>query len=127
MAYLTYDEYAAYNTGVTLSAEDFAVQYFYAETAIDSYIGRHINTPSEKLKKAVAMQIALSSKSGGVEYYVSSASTTELASESVPNYSYSMSAKTKTQYTAAKDAYGLFPAVASLLTEYYVQGIDVIL
>lgn len=127
MAYLTYQEYCAYNTGVTISEEDFAVLYFYAETAIDGYIGRHIDNPSDKLKKATALQIALSSKSGGVEYYVSSSATTQLTSESVPNYSYSMSAKTQSQYTAAKDVYGIFPSVASLLTEYYIQGIDVIL
>lgn len=127
MAYLTYAEFLTYNTGVTITADDFAVLYFYAETAIDSYIGRHIDTPSDKLKKATALQIALSSKNGGLEYYVTSGATTQLTSESVPNYSYSMSAKTQSQYTAAKDVYGLFPVVASMLTEYYIQGIDVIL
>lgn len=128
MSYLTFQEYSAYKTGVTLTQDEFDTLYFYAEIAIDGYIGYHITEPvQEKVKKAAAQQIALSQMQGGVAYYSNSSGTNQVTSESVPDYSYTTTAKSKTQYTAAKETFGIFPAVAALLADYYIQGVDVIL
>lgn len=126
MAILTYAEYTAYPTGVTVPQADFAALDFWAETAINSYLGKEYgaNAPA-KIKLAVATQIALSSKAGGVDYYAESSGTTTITSESVPDYSYSAQAKTKTAFTAAADIYGLFPSVLALLAGYKVSGIKV--
>ena len=126
MAILTYAEYLTYPTGVTVSQTDFAALDFWAETAVNSYLGKEYgaNAP-EKIKLAVATQIALSSKAGGVDYYAESAGTSVVTSESVPDYSYSTTQKTKTAFTAAADVYGLFPAVLALLAGYKVSGVKV--
>ena len=128
MAYLTFAEFSAYKTGVTLTQDEFDTLYFYAETAIDSFIGYHIPEPvNEKVKKAAAQQIALSQMQGGVSYYSANSGTSQVTSESVPDYSYTVSAKSNTQYTAVKDVFGVFPIVAALLKDYYIQGVEVIL
>lgn len=126
MAILTYAEYIAYPTGVTVPQADFAALDFWAETAVNSYLGKEYgaNAPAQ-IKLAVATQIALSSKAGGVDYYAESSGTTTITSESVPDYSYSAQAKTKTAFTAAADIYGLFPSVLALLAGYKVSGIKV--
>ena len=126
MAILTYAEYITYPTGVTVTQADFAALDFWAETAINSYLGREYgaNAPA-KIKLAVATQIALSSKAGGVDYYAASSGTTTITSESVPDYSYSAQAKTKTAFTTAADIYGLFPSVLALLAGYEVSGVKV--
>ena len=126
MAILTYAEYLTYPTGVTVSQQDFAALDFWAETAINSYLGKEYgaNAPA-KIKLAVATQIALSSKAGGVDYYAESAGTSTVTSESVPDYSYSAQAKTKTAFTAAADIYSLFPSVLALLAGYKVAGVKV--
>ena len=126
MAILTYAEYTAYPTGVTVPQADFAALDFWAETAVNSYLGKEYgaNAPA-KIKLAVATQIALSSKAGGVDYYAESSGTTTITSESVPDYSYSAQAKTKTAFTAAADIYNLFPSVLALLAGYKVSGIKV--
>lgn len=126
MAILTYAEYTAYPTGVTVPQADFAALDFWAETAVNSYLGKEYgaNAPAQ-IKLAVATQIALSSKAGGVDYYAESSGTTTITSESVPDYSYSAQAKTKTAFTAAADIYGLFPSVLALLAGYKVSGIKV--
>lgn len=128
MAILTYAEYLTYPTGVTVSQQDFAALDFWAETAVNSYLGRDYgaNAPA-KIKLAVATQIALSSKAGGVGYYAESAGTSTVTSESVPDYSYTTQAKTKTAFTAAADVYGLFPSVLALLAGYKVAGVKVVL
>ena len=128
MAILTYAEYLAYPTGVTVSQQDFAALDFWAETAVNSYLGKEYgaNAP-EKIKLAVATQIALSSKAGGVDYYAESSGTTTVTSESVPDYSYTSQAKTKTAFSAAADIYGLFPPVLALLAQYKVSGVKVVL
>ena len=126
MAILTYAEYLTYPTGVTVSQQDFAALDFWAETAINSYLGKEYgaNAPA-KIKLAVATQIALSSKAGGIDYYAESAGTSTVTSESVPDYSYSAQAKTKTAFTAAADIYSLFPSVLALLAGYKVAGVKV--
>ena len=126
MAILTYAEYITYPTGVTVTQADFAALDFWAETAINSYLGREYgaNAPA-KIKLAVATQIALSSKAGGVDYYAASSGTTTITSESVPDYSYSAQAKTKTAFTTAADIYSLFPSVLALLAGYKVSGVKV--
>lgn len=126
MAILTYAEYLTYPTGMTVSQNDFAALDFWAETAINSYLGKEYgaNAPA-KIKLAVATQIALSSKAGGVDYYAESAGTSTVTSESVPDYSYSAQAKTKTAFTAAADIYSLFPSVLALLAGYKVSGVKV--
>lgn len=126
MAILTYAEYTAYPTGVTVPQADFAALDFWAETAVNSYLGKEYgaNAPAQ-IKLAVATQIALSSKAGGVDYYAESSGTTTITSESVPDYSYSAQAKTKTAFTAAADIYGLFPSVLALLAGYKVSGLKV--
>lgn len=126
MAILTYAEYITYPTGVTVTQADFAALDFWAETAINSYLGREYgaNAPA-KIKLAVATQIALSSKAGGVDYYAASSGTTTITSESVPDYSYSAQAKTKTAFTTAADIYSLFPSVLALLAGYEVSGVKV--
>lgn len=128
MAILTYAEYLTYPTGVTVSQQDFAALDFWAETAVNSYLGRDYgaNAPA-KIKLAVATQIALSSKAGGVDYYAESSGTTTVTSESVPDYSYTSQAKTKTAFSAAADVYGLFPSVLALLAGYKVAGVKVVL
>lgn len=126
MAILTYAEYTAYPTGVTVPQADFAALDFWAETAVNSYLGKEYGADAPaKIKLAVATQIALSSKAGGVDYYAESSGTTTITSESVPDYSYSAQAKTKTAFTAAADIYGLFPSVLALLAGYKVSGIKV--
>ena len=126
MAILTYAEYITYPTGVTVTQADFAALDFWAETAINSYLGREYgaNAPA-KIKLAVATQIALSSKAGGVDYYAASSGTTTITSESVPDYSYSAQAKTKTAFTTAADIYSLFPSVLALLAGSEVSGVKV--
>ena len=42
MAILTYAEYLTYPTGVTVSQQDFAALDFWAETAVNSYLGKGI-------------------------------------------------------------------------------------
>lgn len=128
MAILTYAEYLTYPTGVTVSQQDFAALDFWAETAVNSYLGKEYgaNAPA-KIKLAVATQIALSSKAGGVDYYAESSGTTTVTSESVPDYSYTSQAKTKTAFSAAADVYGLFPSVLALLAGYKVAGVKVVL
>ena len=128
MAILTYAEYLTYPTGVTVSQSDFAALDFWAETAVNSYLGRDYgaNAPA-KIKLAVSTQIALSSKAGGVDYYAESSGTTTVTSESVPDYSYTSQAKTKTAFSAAADVYGLFPSVLALLAGYKVAGVKVVL
>lgn len=125
--YLTYTEFQNLNTGVEITESEYNVLYFYAENAIDAYLGRHIDPPPDNVKRACGLQIALSSQSGGVAYYVSKAGTQQLTSESVPDYSYSMGAKSQTSYTVASDTYGLFPIVASMLGDRSIVGVDVIL
>lgn len=126
MAILTYAEYLTYPTGVTVSQQDFAALDFWAETAVNSYLGKEYgSTAPAKIKLAVATQIALSSKAGGVDYYAESAGTSTVTSESVPDYSYTTQAKTKTAFTAAADIYGLFPSVLALLAGYKVSGVKV--
>ena len=126
MAILTYAEYLTYPTGVTVSQQDFAALDFWAETAVNSYLGKEYgSTAPAKIKLAVATQIALSSKAGGVDYYAESAGTLTVTSESVPDYSYTTQAKTKTAFTAAADIYGLFPSVLALLAGYKVSGVKV--
>ena len=128
MAILTYAEYLTYPTGVTISQEDFASLDFWAETAVNSYLGKEYgSTAPAKIKLAVATQIALSSKAGGVDYYAESSGTTTVTSESVPDYSYTSQAKTKTAFSAAADVYGLFPSVLALLAGYKVAGVKVVL
>lgn len=128
MAILTYEEYLAYPTGVTVSQQDFAALDFWAETAVNSYLGKEYgSTAPAKIKLAVATQIALSSKAGGVDYYAESSGTTTVTSESVPDYSYTSQAKTKTAFSAAADVYGLFPSVLALLAGYKVAGVKVVL
>lgn len=128
MAILTYEEYLAYPTGVTVSKQDFAALDFWAETAVNSYLGKEYgSTAPAKIKLAVATQIALSSKAGGVDYYAEASGTATKTSESVPDYSYTTQAKTKTAFTAAADVYGLFPSVLALLTGYKVAGVKVVL
>ena len=128
MAILTYAEYLTYPTGVTVSQQDFAALDFWAETAVNSYLGKEYgSTAPAKIKLAVATQIALSSKAGGVDYYAESSGTTTVTSESVPDYSYTSQAKTKTAFSAAADIYGLFPSVLALLTGYKVAGVKVVL
>lgn len=128
MAILTYEEYITYPTGVTISQEDFASLDFWAETAVNSYLGKEYgSTAPAKIKLAVATQIALSSKAGGVDYYAESSGTTTVTSESVPDYSYTSQAKTKTAFSAAADVYGLFPSVLALLAGYKVAGVKVVL
>ena len=128
MAILTYEEYLTYPTGVTVSQQDFAALDFWAETAVNSYLGREYgSTAPAKIKLAVATQIALSSKAGGVDYYAESSGTTTVTSESVPDYSYTSQAKTKTAFSAAADVYGLFPSVLALLAGYKVAGVKVVL
>lgn len=126
MAILTYAEYITYPTGVTVTQADFAALDFWTETAINSYLGREYgaNAPA-KIKLAVATQIALSSKAGSVDYYAASSGTTTITSESVPDYSYSAQAKTKTAFTTAADIYSLFPSVLALLAEFKVSGVKV--
>lgn len=128
MAILTYEEYTTYPTGVTISQEDFASLDFWAETAVNSYLGKEYgSTAPAKIKLAVATQIALSSKAGGVDYYAEASGTATKTSESVPDYSYTTQAKTKTAFTAAADVYGLFPSVLALLAGYKVAGVKVVL
>lgn len=128
MAILTYEEYLAYPTGVTVSQQDFAALDFWAETAVNSYLGKEYgSTAPAKIKLAVATQIALSSKAGGVDYYAEASGTVTKTSESVPDYSYTTQAKTKTAFTAAADVYGLFPSVLALLAGYEVAGVKVVL
>ena len=128
MAILTYAEYLTYPTGVTVSQSDFAALDFWAETAVNSYLGKEYgSTAPAKIKLAVATQIALSSKAGGVDYYAKSSGTTTVTSESVPDYSYTSQAKTKTAFSAAADVYGLFPSVLALLAGYKVAGVKVVL
>ena len=128
MAYLTYAEYSAYNTGVPLTADEFATLYFWAESAIDSYLGYHITEPvHEAVKRAAAQQIALSKMQGGTAYYNSTGNTSQVTSESVPDYSYTTQAKSNTQFTAAKDTFGIFPIVAAMLKDYFIMGVDGIL
>lgn len=128
MAILTYEEYLAYPTGVTVSQQDFAALDFWAETAVNSYLGKEYgSTAPAKIKLAVATQIALSSKAGGVDYYAESSGTTTVTSESVPDYSYTSQAKTKTAFSAAADVYELFPSVLALLAGYKVAGVKVVL
>ena len=128
MAILTYEEYITCPTGVTISQEDFASLDFWAETAVNSYLGKEYgSTAPAKIKLAVATQIALSSKAGGVDYYAESSGTTTVTSESVPDYSYTSQAKTKTAFSAASDVYGLFPSVLALLAGYKVAGVKVVL
>lgn len=128
MAILTYEEYITYPTGVTISQQDFAALDFWAETAVNSYLGKEYgSTAPAKIKLAVATQIALSSKAGGVDYYAESSGTTTVTSESVPDYSYTSQAKTKTAFSAAADVYGLFPSVLALLAGYKVAGVKVVL
>ena len=86
MAILTYEEYITYPTGVTISQEDFASLDFWAETAVNSYLGKEYgSTAPAKIKLAVATQIALSSKAGGIDYYAESSGTATKTSESVPD------------------------------------------
>lgn len=128
MAILTYAEYLTYPTGVTVSQQDFAALDFWAETAVNSYLGKEYgSTAPAKIKLAVATQIALSSKAGGVDYYAESSGSATKTSESVPDYSYIAVAKTKTSLTAASDVYGLFPSVLALLAGYKVAGVKVML
>jgi len=128
VAILTYEEYLAYPTGVTVSQQDFAALDFWAETAVNSYLGKEYgSTAPAKIKLAVATQIALSSKAGGVDYYAESSGTTTVTSESVPDYSYTSQAKTKTAFSAAADVYELFPSVLALLAGYKVAGVKVVL
>lgn len=128
MAILTYEEYTTYPTGVTISQEDFASLDFWAETAVNSYLGKEYgSTAPAKIKLAVATQIALSSKAGGIDYYSEASGTATKTSESVPDYSYTTQAKTKTAFTAAADVYGLFPSVLALLAGYKVAGVKVVL
>jgi hypothetical protein len=125
MAYLTYQEFLTYNTGVTMTQDEFAVLYFYAETSIDSYLGRHLWEIDDYFRKAVAMQVALSKQNGGAAYYADNSSTTQITSESVPDYSYSVGMKTNTGYNAVKDVYGIFPIVATMLSKYYIKAVEV--
>lgn len=128
MAILTYAEYLTYPTGVTISQEDFASLDFWAETAVNSYLGKEYgSTAPAKIKLAVATQIALSSKAGGIDYYSEASGTATKTSESVPDYSYTSQAKTKTAFSAAADVYGLFPSVLALLAGYKVAGVKVVL
>ena len=60
-----------------------------------------------------------------MDYYAESAGTSTVTSESVPDYSYTTQAKTKTAFTAAADIYGLFPSVLALLAGYKVSGVKV--
>lgn len=126
--YITYEEYQSLNTGVEITQSEFDTLYFYAETAIDCYLGRHFDSVDDTFKRAVALQISTSKESGGIKYYSDNSSNVQLTSESVPDYSYSVSAKsTRSQYNSAKDVYGLFPIVAALLQGYFVKAVDVIL
>ena len=128
MAILTYEEYLTYPTGVTVSQQDFAALDFWAETAVNSYLGKEYgSTAPAKIKLAVATQIALSSKAGGIDYYSEASGTVTKTSESVPDYSYTSQAKTKTAFSAAADVYGLFPSVLALLAGYKVAGVKVVL
>lgn len=127
MAYITYSEFRSLNTGVEITESEFNTLYFYTEAAIDGYLGQHIDPPPDNVTRAAGMQIALAKMNGGIGYYSASANSTRLNSESVPDYSYSMSEKSKTAYSAAADTFGLFPIVLAMLGDHSIEPVEVVL
>lgn len=115
MAYLTYEEYGQYSTGVNLTESEFDTLAFWADTAITAYLGYVVKNPDETFKIAVALQIALSKQSGGVNYY--SAITSGSQSVSLGDFSYSAGSGT-TSKQIEQEASGLFPNVQSMLARY---------
>lgn len=115
MAYLTYEEYNSYNTGVEVSESEFAALSFYAETAINTYIGREVR-PDGIIKQAEALQIALSKTNGGTEYY-SDISSGGMSSVKLGDFSYSVSAA-DSRYREKQEESGLFPVVQTMLKRY---------
>lgn len=120
MSILTYAEYCSFNTGTQISESEFDTLSFYGDMAVSSYILPEF-IKNDGVKKAAAMQIALSKESGGIGYYVDISAGSSLASEHLGDYSYS---KSFTKNEAQMDN-GLFPMVAKLLAPYRVKGVKV--
>lgn len=123
MSYLTYNEFLSYNTGVEISESEFDTLSFYAETAIDGYLGRKIH-PDNQFKLAVATQIALSKQNGGIAYYGDISSASEIVSENLGNYSYSKAVKSGSG-KSVQSAFGLFPMVTAILSGYLISEVKV--
>lgn len=122
MSILTYSEYRTFSTGVDISESEFGTLSFYAESAILSYIkSRKVDST---VKRAAAMQIALSVKNGGVEYYTDISKWSDVTSETLGDYSYSKSVVADSK---EQSEYGLFPIVVKMLGKDNIEGVDVIL
>ena len=122
MSILTYSEYCDFHTGTDISESEFDTLSFYAETAIISYT--KIKKADETIKRAMAMQIALSSKNGSVDYYAEISKHSDVTSESLGDYSYSKSIISDSK---EQSEYGLFPIVVQMLGRYRIEGVNVIL
>lgn len=122
MSILTYSEYISYPTGSYIEESEFDTLSFYAETAIRSYIGAR--ETDETVKRAAAMQIALSHANGGLKYYTDISAYSDVTSEHLGDYSYSKSIKSASK---EQSEYGLFPLVVKMLNGNRIEGVDVIL
>lgn len=122
MSILTYEEYCAVPTGTDISESEFDTLSFYADNAVLAYIGtRKID---DMVKRAAAMQIALSINNGGVDYYTELSKHSDVTSESLGDYSYS---KSTTSESKEQSEYGLFPIVVKMLGRSRIEGVNVIL
>ena len=122
MAYLTYTEFQSYNTGADLTESEFDTLLFYSEMAIDSYLGRTLKSVDSTIKKAVAYQIAIAYKNGGTDYYSEIGASSQIASESLGDYSYSLTSATT---TSTQSKFGITPIVANMLAPYCIRGVKV--
>lgn len=122
MSILTYSEYCSFKTGTDISESEFDTLSFYSESAISSYIkSRKVDST---VKRATAMQIALSVKNGGVEYYADISKHSEVTSEALADYSYSKSVVSDSK---EQSEYGLFPIVVKMLSRNNIEAVNVIL
>lgn len=122
MSILTYSEYCSFRTGTNISESEFDTLSFYAESAISSYIkSRKVDST---VKRATAMQIALSVKNGGVDYYSELSKHSDVTSENLGDYSYSKSIVSDSK---EQSEYGLFPIVVKMLSRDNIEAVNVIL
>lgn len=120
MAILTYSEYCDFKTGTDIDESEFDTLLFFAETAVMSYILTDYK-PNEDIKRATALQIAMSKRSGGASYYTDISSVITVTSESLGDYSYSG----RLTDNAAQRESGLFPVVAGMLKGYRIRAVNV--